>query len=82
MDLASIAHQYLDRLKARHGHSITADQWSALNAIMGCRTSQYGEAHFSCNDCGWKKNTYLSCGYLQGCGVCRVCRSKNRSPNV
>ncbi len=70
MNLASIAHQYLDRLKVRHGHSITADQWSALNAIMGCRTAQYGQAHFSCDDCGWKKSTYLSCGHRM-CNRCQ-----------
>ena len=70
MDLASIAHQYLDRLKVRHGHSITADQWSALNAILGCRTAQYGQVHFACDECGWKKSTYLSCGHRM-CNRCQ-----------
>ena len=40
MELATIAHNYLDRFKSSHGKSASADQWSALNAILGCRTEQ------------------------------------------
>ena len=70
MDLASIAHRYLDRLKARHGHSITSDQWSALHAILGCRTDQYGAVYLSCNACGWHDSVYQSCGH-RSCNRCQ-----------
>ena len=70
MDVASIAHRYLDRLRARHGHSITPDQWSAVNAILGCRTTQYGNVYLSCNACGWQDSVYQSCGH-RSCNRCQ-----------
>ena len=51
MDVASIACRYLDRFKASHSASTMPDQWSALNAIMGCRTEQYGELQLACKAC-------------------------------
>ena len=70
MDLATIAHDYLDRFKVRYGHSITADQWSALNAIMGCRTEQYGQMVLSCHECASQKVCYRSCGH-RSCNRCQ-----------
>lgn len=70
MDFATIASRYLDRFKARHGRSASADQWSALNAILGCRTEQYGQVQLSCNTCSWQSNRYLSCGH-RSCNQCQ-----------
>jgi len=70
MDVASIAYRYLDRLKSRHGQSITPDQWSAVNAIMGCRTAQYGKVYLSCNACGRQDSVYQSCGH-RSCNRCQ-----------
>lgn len=70
MDFASIARRYLDRFKARHGHGATPGQWSALNAILGCRTEQYGQMQLSCQSCHWQTAHYLSCGH-RSCNRCQ-----------
>lgn len=70
MDIASIAHDYLSRFKTKYGHSISTDQWSALNAILGCRTKQYGEIHLSCSACPWRTTRYQSCGH-RSCNRCQ-----------
>lgn len=70
MELATIAHNYLDRFKSRHGKSATADQWSALNAILGCRTAQYGELYLSCKACHWQSRQHRSCGH-RSCNRCQ-----------
>lgn len=70
MDFATIAARYLDRFKARHGQGASMDQWSALNATMGCRTEQYGQMQLSCDACSWQTGRYLSCGH-RGCNQCQ-----------
>lgn len=70
MEFATIAQQYLPLFKARHGASTTKDQWSALNAILGCRTEQYGQMHLSCNACDAHSSRYLSCGH-RACNQCQ-----------
>jgi hypothetical protein len=42
MDLQSVVKRYGDRLEARFGSSLSRDQWSAFNAIEGCRQGAYG----------------------------------------
>jgi hypothetical protein len=73
MDVATIAHDYLDRFKAQHRHATSADQWSALNAILGCRTAQYGQVHLSCSACPWESRCYQSCGHRS----CNRCQNHN-----
>jgi len=70
MDLASIACRYLDRFKASHSASTMPDQWSALNAIMGCRTEQYGELQLACKACPWRSTHHRSCGH-RSCNRCQ-----------
>lgn len=70
MDLATISRRYLTRFKARHRSATTQDQWSALNAILGCRTAQYGQMILSCKDCHWQSSRYLSCGH-RACNQCQ-----------
>ncbi len=70
MDFSSIATRYLDRFKTLHGHSTTSSQWPALNAILGCRTEQYGQMQLSCESCTWQTNRYLSCG-RRNCNQCQ-----------
>ena len=70
MELATIAHNYLDRFKISHGRSATPDQWSALNAILGCRTAQYGELYLSCKACHWQGQQHRSCGH-RSCNRCQ-----------
>ncbi len=73
MDVATIAHDYLDRFKAQHQHATSADQWSALNAILGCRTAQYGQVYLSCSACPWESRCYQSCGHRS----CNRCQNHN-----
>lgn len=69
-ELAAIAEHYLERYKQRFAATTTADQWSALNAILGCRTSQYGEMALSCNGCSWQRRCHRSCGH-RACNQCQ-----------
>lgn len=70
MDFATIAARYLARYKMTHGRSASPDQWSALNAILGCRTEQYGQMQLSCDACSWQTDRYLSCGH-RSCHQCQ-----------
>jgi hypothetical protein len=51
-------------------HTDSADQWSALNAILGCRTGQYGHVMLSCQDCHQPALRYQSCGH-RACNQCQ-----------
>ncbi len=70
MDFATITARYLSRYKTTHGRSASPDQWSALNAILGCRTEQYGQMQISCDACSWQSSRYLSCGH-RSCNQCQ-----------
>ncbi len=63
MDVATISMHYLSRFKQRHGANTSQDQWSALNAIIGCRTEQYGKIYLSCSNCSSLTSRYQSCGH-------------------
>ena len=70
MDLATISQSYLSRYKARYGASTTPAQYSALNAILGCRTGQYGQIHLACTACAAQSRRYRSCGH-RACNQCQ-----------
>ena len=70
MELSRIASRYLTRFKASHGSVTSVDQWSALNAILGCRTQQYGQMHLSCSACHWQTDRFQSCGH-RSCNACQ-----------
>ena len=70
MNFTHIATRYLKRYKNTHGRSASADQWSALNAMLGCRTEQYGQMQLSCQSCAWQTDCYLSCGH-RSCNQCQ-----------
>lgn len=70
MKLADIFQHYLPAFKARYGHTTTTDQWSALNAILGCRTGQYGHLMLSCQGCHQPALRYQSCGH-RACNQCQ-----------
>jgi len=70
MESATIARQYLGRFKMRHGSAASADHWSALNAILGCRTEQYGQVLLACHACTWQTKCYQSCGH-RSCNQCQ-----------
>lgn len=70
MNFTHIATRYLKRYKNTHGRFASADQWSALNAMLGCRTEQYGQMQLSCQSCAWQTDCYLSCGH-RSCNQCQ-----------
>jgi hypothetical protein len=51
MTLQSIVQRYRGRFVAQFGERLSADQWSAMNAIGACRQGPYGELMLSCQHC-------------------------------
>lgn len=63
MHIHDVFERYHDLFLERYGHQLNKDQWSALNAILGCRTEQYGEVHYTCDACDWQGRGFQSCGH-------------------
>ena len=70
MDLQHVVQHYGDRLEARFGAQLNRDQWSALNAIDGCRQGRYGELILHCEDCHRHAYVLRSCGH-RSCNQCQ-----------
>lgn len=70
LTVTSIVQRYRQRYKERYGRCTTEEQWSAINAICGCRTEQYGHMDLSCSSCGWQGRRYHSCGH-RACNQCQ-----------
>lgn len=70
MSVVELLQRYSDRFKTTHGARTTTDQWSALNALLGCRTGQYGEVVLGCTHCGWSERMPQSCGH-RSCQQCQ-----------
>ena len=68
--IRSIIDHYYERFVDRHGANINADQWSALNAMRGCRTEQYGQVALACDRCDWQGEIFQSCGH-RSCPHCQ-----------
>lgn len=64
MRLASILHHHPNTLR-----NLTTDQRSAANAIIGCRTQQYGHLLAQCSDCQAPQAHPHSCGH-RSCPAC------------
>lgn len=70
MELATVFDDYRERFLSRYGGTLTTDQWSAFNAITGCRTGQYGELLWSCQGCPSAGTRYCACGH-RACNQCQ-----------
>jgi Putative transposase/Transposase zinc-binding domain len=70
MQLSDICERYRARFRAAHGKSTSEAQWSALNALQGCHTEQYGTLDLSCQDCDQQAIRYRSCGH-RFCNQCQ-----------
>ena len=70
MELSSLCAHYRSRFIARHGAQTTSIQWSALNALAGCHTEQYGTLDLFCKDCSGQAIQYRSCGH-RFCNQCQ-----------
>jgi hypothetical protein len=69
MTLQNIVQRYRQTFLAQAG-SLSPEQWSALNAIDGCRQGQYGELDWSCESCDHATQTPRSCGH-RACNLCQ-----------
>ena len=63
MKLVDCLTRYRARFLDKHGTTLTLEQWSALNALLGCRTGQYGDIALSCTHCRWSGCVPQSCGH-------------------
>lgn len=70
MTLQDIIHRHRDHFIQQYGQSLTPTQWSALNAIDGCRQGQYGELEWACAKCHSHQRTLRSCGH-RSCNQCQ-----------
>lgn len=70
MDLQTIVERYGARLETRFGAHLNRDQWSALNAIAGCRQGDYGELILRCEACHQHAYVLRSCGH-RACNQCQ-----------
>lgn len=70
MDLSSLCERYRARFIERHAKYTTEAQWSALNALTGCHTEQYGTLDLTCQDCSQTASRYRSCGHR----LCNQCQ--------
>lgn len=70
MDLSDICERYRARFRAAHGKGTSEAQWSALNALTGCHTEQYGTLNLACQSCPQDATRYRSCGH-RFCNQCQ-----------
>jgi hypothetical protein len=70
MQLSTLCSRYRDRFLDRHAKHTTPAQFSALNALQGCHTAQYGELTLACQDCSQQATRYRSCGH-RFCNQCQ-----------
>ncbi len=70
VNLQTIIDRYRPRLVERYGKHLTPEQWSALNALEGCRRGQYGDITWACNNCPHWQRTPRSCGHR----LCNQCQ--------
>lgn len=76
MNVQEITHRYHSRFVQRFGHALNQHQWSALNAMEGCRQGQYGELAWSCQGCEHSAYTLRSCGH-RACNQCQQHSTEN-----
>ena len=70
MDLTAVIERYQGRFRTQYGARMTPDQHSALNAVLGCRSAQYGEILLECPSCHWQQTRFHSCGH-RSCHRCQ-----------
>ena len=68
--LADLCEHYLARYEQQYAASTSPNQWSALNAIIGCRTEQYGTLQLACGNCQTHSSHPRSCGH-RACNQCQ-----------
>lgn len=72
MDLQAILRQYWPSL-CQQNNSLTREHYSAANAMLGCRTEQYGTLELACRECSTVSQRHLACGHR----FCHQCQHHN-----
>ena len=70
MDVQTIVQRYRARFLEQFGARLSADQFSALNAIEACRQGPYGELALACEHCHHQTQVMRSCGH-RACNQCQ-----------
>jgi len=70
MDLQSVFTRYRASFLSMYGKTLSLEQWSAFNAITGCKQGQYGELQLSCLGCLKSAELPRSCGH-RACNQCQ-----------
>ena len=70
MELASIIHQYHKAFISKYGDTVLTGHLKAMNAIVSCRTPDFGELYVHCPDCNHGQWHSLSCGH-RSCPQCQ-----------
>lgn len=70
MTLQTIINEYHAAFLKAYGHGLNADQWSAFNAMNGCRQGPYGDMLLSCPGCLHGAALPRSCGH-RACNQCQ-----------
>jgi hypothetical protein len=70
MELSTLCERYRARYVARYSQHTSEAQWSALNALQGCHTEQYGTLNLVCQECSEQHIRYRSCGH-RFCNQCQ-----------
>jgi len=75
MNVQALLRDYLPAYTARYATVTSPEQWSALHAMLGCRTAQYGTLSLHCAQCNWQEHRPLSCGHR----ACTQCHSHSNA---
>jgi hypothetical protein len=70
MELTQIIQHYWPRLLAQPACTVSNEQRSAVNALLGCRTGQYGTLELACRNCAGYAEQHLACGH-RFCSRCQ-----------
>lgn len=70
MSLASIVQHYLEAFQAKYSACLLPSHFSALHALLQCRTPQAGELQIRCPDCAQTSLKPRSCGH-RSCPHCQ-----------
>ena len=63
MGIVDLLHHYWPRLQSDPHANLTSEQRSAVNALLGCRTEQYGTLQVACRGCNHYAAEHLPCGH-------------------
>jgi len=70
MKLANIVQRYRQRVEQHYVTTLTQPMRKAMNAVLACRTEQYGKMQLCCPQCQTETQHFHSCGH-RSCPACQ-----------